>query len=200
MSEVDEKPISVFVAEDEAIIRLDIVETLKSLGFSVIGEASHGDEVEDQVRELLPDVALLDVQMPGKSGIEIAQTLTRERVCAVVILSAFSQDGLVQEAIDAGVGAYLLKPFQKTEVAVQIRVALARFADSQFLAGEVTTLQQRLSDRVILDRAKGVLIDQYAMGEAEAMKYLQRRAMNERRTVRLVAKDLLDGTIDVDDI
>lgn len=198
MSDNVDEPIEVFVAEDEAIIRLDIVETLKSLGFIVTGEASHGDEVEAQVRDLRPDVALLDVQMPGKSGIEIARTLTEDRVCAVVILSAFSQDSLVQEAIDAGVGAYLLKPFQKTEVAVQIKVALARFADSQTLAGEVTNLQQRLSDRVILDRAKGILIDKHAMGEAQAMKYLQRRAMDERRAVRLVAKDLLDGTITVD--
>lgn len=197
MSEHETEPIRVFVAEDESIIRLDIVETLNSLGFEVIGQSAHGDEVEAAVRELKPDVVLLDVQMPGRTGIEIAESLCADRVCAVVILSAFSQDGLVEEAIAAGVQAYLLKPFQKTEVAVAIRVGLARFYETQELVGELDTVQRRLSDRVLIDRAKGRLIDEHGMGESEAMKYLQRRAMNERRAARHVARDLLDGTISV---
>jgi len=185
----------VFVAEDEAIIRLDIVETLRSMGYDVVGEAARGDVAEQQIRELQPDVAILDIKMPGKTGIEVAQALTEDLVCAVVILSAFSQDGLVGEAIDAGVLAYLIKPFQRNEVAVQIEVARARHQQLKDLATEVETLNTRLSDRVLLDRAKGVLIDAHGLGEAEAMRFVQKRAMDERRSVREVAQDVLDGAL-----
>jgi len=187
--------IRIFVAEDEAIIRLDIVETLTSMGFDVVGQAARGDDAEDQIRELNPDVAVLDIKMPGKSGIEVARSLTDDLVCAVVILSAFSQRGLVDEAIEAGVLSYLIKPFQRNEIAVQIEVAQARHRQMKELAGEVDSLNTRLSDRVILDRAKGVLIDKHGMGEAEAMRYVQKRAMDQRRPVRDVASDVLDGTL-----
>ena len=187
--------IRVFVAEDEAIIRLDIVETLQSMGFDVVGQAARGDDAEQQIRELRPDVALLDVKMPGKTGIEVAQGLSDDLVCAVVILSAFSQQGLVAEAIDAGVLAYLIKPFQRNEVAVQIEVARARHQQLKDLADEVQLLNTRLSDRVLLARAKGVLIDSHGLGEAEAMRFVQKRAMDERRSVREVAQDVLDGVL-----
>lgn len=187
--------IRVFVAEDEAIIRLDIVETLTSMGFDVVGQAARGDHAETEIRELVPDVAILDIQMPGKTGIEVAQALTDDLVCAVVILSAFSQSGLVSEAIEAGVHAYLIKPFQRNEIAVQIEVAQARHEQMKELATEVTVLNQRLTDRVLLDRAKGVLIDQHGLGEAEAMRFVQKRAMDQRRAVRDVATDILDGSV-----
>jgi len=199
MSEPDKNDVGqgirVFVAEDEAIIRLDIVETLTSMGFDVVGQAARGDESETLIRELVPDVAILDIQMPGKTGIEVATGLTDDLVCAVVILSAFSQSGLVSQAIEAGVQAYLIKPFQRNEMAVQIEVARARHAQMKELAVEVDTLNQRLSDRVLLDRAKGVLIDQHGMGEAEAMRFVQKWAMDNRRAVRDVATDVLDGTV-----
>jgi len=199
MSEPDKNDVGqgirVFVAEDEAIIRLDIVETLTSMGFDVVGQAARGDESETLIRELVPDVAILDIQMPGKTGIEVATGLTDDLVCAVVILSAFSQSGLVSQAVEAGVQAYLIKPFQRNEMAVQIEVARARHAQMKELAVEVDSLNQRLSDRVLLDRAKGVLIDQHGMGEAEAMRFVQKWAMDNRRAVRDVATDVLDGTV-----
>ena len=186
--------IRVFVAEDEAIIRLDIVETLSSMGFEVVGQSARGDDAETQIRELVPDVAILDIKMPGRTGIEVARSLTNDLVCAVVILSAFSQRGLVEEAIDAGVLAYLIKPFQRNEISVQIAVARARHQQMKHLADEVDSLHQRLSDRVLLDRAKGVLIDNHGLGEAEAMRFVQKRAMDQRRAVRDVASDILDGS------
>jgi len=184
-----------FVAEDEAIIRLDIVETLTDMGFDVVGQAARGDEAEEQIRKLMPDVALLDIKMPGKTGIEVAQGLTKDLICAVVVLSAFSQQGLVDEAIDAGVLAYLIKPFQRNDVAVQIEVARARHRQMKDLAGEVDELSQRLSDRVLLDRAKGVLIDKHGLGEAEAMRFVQKLAMDQRRSVREVASEVLSGLL-----
>lgn len=187
--------IRVYVAEDEAIIRLDIVETLGSMGFDVVGQAARGDVAEREIRDLRPDVAILDIKMPGRTGIEVARALTDELVCAVVILSAFSQRGLVDEAIEAGVLAYLIKPFQRNEIAVQIEVARARYKQMKELAGEVEQLERRLSDRVLLDRAKGVLIDQHGMGEAEAMRFVQKRAMDERRAVRDIAAEILDGSL-----
>ena len=147
-----------------------------------------------QIRELLPDVAILDIKMPGRTGIEVARSLTDDLVCAVVILSAFSQRGLVEEAIDAGVLAYLIKPFQRNEISVQIEVARARHQQMKELADEVDSLHQRLSDRVLLDRAKGVLIDNHGLGEAEAMRFVQKQAMDQRRAVRDVASDILDGS------
>lgn len=188
--------IRVFVAEDEAIIRLDIVETLSSMGFEVVGQSARGDDAETQIRELVPDVAILDIKMPGRTGIEVARSLTNDLVCAVVILSAFSQRGLVEEAIDAGVLAYLIKPFQRNEISVQIEVARARHQQMKHLADEVNSLHQRLSDRVLLDRAKGVLIDNHGLGEAEAMRFVQKRAMDQRRAVRDVASDILDGSLE----
>ena len=188
--------IRVFVAEDEAIIRLDIVETLSSMGFEVVGQSARGDDAETQIRELVPDVAILDIKMPGRTGIEVARSLTDDLVCAVVILSAFSQRGLVEEAIDAGVLAYLIKPFQRNEISVQIEVARARHQHMKELADEVDSLHQRLSDRVLLDRAKGVLIDNHGLGEAEAMRFVQKRAMDQRRAVRDVASDILDGSLE----
>ena len=188
--------IRVFVAEDEAIIRLDIVETLSSMGFEVVGQSARGDDAETQIRELVPDVAILDIKMPGRTGIEVARSLTNDLVCAVVILSAFSQRGLVEEAIDAGVLAYLIKPFQRNEISVQIGVARARHQQMKHLADEVDSLHQRLSDRVLLDLAKGVLIDNHGLGGAEALRVVQRRAMDQRRAVRDVASDNLDGSLE----
>lgn len=190
-----ESATTVFVAEDEAIIRLDIVETLEALGFEVVGQCGRGDEAEELIRELQPQVAILDIKMPGRTGIEVARALTDDLVCAVVILSAFSQKPLVEDAVAAGVFAYLLKPFQRSELAVQIEVALARYRQLRDKAGEVEDLEQRLADRVILDRAKGVLIDKHGLSEADAMRFVQQEAMNQRRPVRDVAAEVLDGVI-----
>jgi response regulator NasT len=188
-------PITVAVAEDEAIIRLDLVETLRALEFDVVGECARGDEAEALIRELRPDVAILDVKMPGRSGIEVADALTADQVCAVVMLSAFSQRSLVEAAVNAGVYAYLLKPFQQSELAVQIEVALARYREMRDLSGQVDTLEQRLEDRVALDRAKGRLIDEHGLSERDAMRFVQKVAMDQRRPVRDVAEDVLAGRL-----
>lgn len=192
---VEASATTVFVAEDEAIIRLDIVETLEALGFVVVGQCGRGDEAEALIRELQPQVAILDIKMPGRTGIEVAKALTGDLVCAVVILSAFSQKTLVDDAVAAGVFAYLLKPFQRSELAVQIEVALARYNQLRDKAGEVEDLEQRLADRVVLDRAKGVLIDKHGLSEADAMRFVQQAAMNNRRPVREVATEILDGSL-----
>lgn len=186
---------TVFVAEDEAIIRLDIVETLEALGFDVVGQCGRGDEAEELIRDLKPQVAILDIKMPGRTGIDVAKALTDDLVCAVVILSAFSQKSLVEDAVAAGVFAYLLKPFQRSELAVQIEVALARYNQLRDKATEVEDLEQRLADRVVLDRAKGVLIDKHGLSEADAMRFVQQEAMNQRRPVRDVAAEVLDGAL-----
>lgn len=188
-------PIRVVVAEDEAIIRLDLIETLRSLEFDVVGECARGDEAEPLIRELRPDVAILDVKMPGRSGIEVADAVTADQVCAVVMLSAFSQRSLVEAAVNAGVYAYLIKPFQQSELAVQIEVALGRYRQIRDLSGEVDSLNQRLEDRVALDRAKGVLIDQHGLSEHDAMRFVQKAAMDQRRPVREVAEEVLAGRL-----
>lgn len=188
-------PISVYVAEDESIIRLDLVETLDVLGFQVLGHSGRGDEAERQIRHLVPDVAILDVKMPGQTGVELAESLMADRVCACVIVSAFSQQALIDAAVDAGVFAYLLKPFQRNELSAQINVALARFRQLSDLDDELRDVNQRLADRVVMDRAKGRLIDDYGLGEAEAMRFLQQAAMNQRRPVRDIATDVLAGDL-----
>jgi len=192
---VSSTKIRVVVAEDEAIIRLDLIETLRSLDFDVVGECARGDIAESVIRELQPDIAILDVKMPGRSGIEVANALTADQVCAVVMLSAFSQRSLVEAAVEAGVYAYLIKPFQQSELAVQIEVALARYRETRDLNSEIEDLNRRLEDRVALDRAKGRLIDQHGLSEHDAMRFVQKAAMDQRRSVREVAEEVLAGRL-----
>ena len=184
-----------FIAEDEAIIRLDLRETLETLGFDIVGESGRGDEAEIKIRELVPDVAILDIKMPGLSGLEVARSLSSDLVCAVVVLSAFSLSSLVEEAAEAGVMAYLLKPFQGSELAASIAVARARHRQMAELVAEKELLGQRLADRVVVGRAKGVLVDQQGMSEVDAMRFLQKVAMDGRRPVRDVAADVLSGAL-----
>lgn len=194
----DERPgagTTVFIAEDEAIIRLDLRETLETLGFDIVGESGRGDEAEIKIRELVPDVAILDIKMPGLSGLEVARSLSSDLVCAVVVLSAFSLSSLVEEAAEAGVMAYLLKPFQGSELAASIAVARARHRQMAELVAEKELLGQRLADRVVVGRAKGVLVDQQGMSEVDAMRFLQKVAMDGRRPVRDVAADVLSGAL-----
>lgn len=192
----DERPgagITVFLAEDEAVIRLDLHETLSDMGYLVVGETGRGDEAEDLIRALKPDLAILDIKMPGRTGVEVAESLSADRVCALVVLSAFSQLSLVEQAAEAGVLAYLLKPFQRSELAVSIGVALARHNEMVAMAGEVDQLERRLADRVLYDRAKGILIDQQGFSEADAMRALQKMAMDQRRPAREVAAEIIES-------
>jgi two-component system, response regulator PdtaR len=187
--------IRVVIAEDEAIIRLDLKETLEEEGYEVVGETGRGDKAVDLVRELRPDLAILDIKMPGMDGIEAARLITKDRICGVLVLTAFSQREVIEQARDAGALAYLVKPFQKTDLVPAIEVAIARFREMQALNGEVDALEEQLETRKSIDRAKGVLIDQCSMTESDAYGFIQRGAMNHRSTMKAVADMVISGEL-----
>jgi response regulator NasT len=187
--------VRVVIAEDEAIIRLDLKETLEEEGYVVVGETGRGDKAVDLVRDLRPDLAILDVKMPGMDGLEAARLISKDRICGVLILTAFSQREIVEEARDAGALAYLVKPFQKSDLIPAMEVALGRFKELQVLNGEIEELGEQLEARKTIDRAKGVLIDQHGMSEADAYGFIQRGAMNHRTTMRKVAEMIVAGTL-----
>lgn len=187
--------IRVVIAEDEAIIRLDLKETLEEEGYEVVGETGRGDKAVDLVRELRPDLAILDIKMPGMDGIEAARLITKDRVCGVLVLTAFSQREVIEQARDAGALAYLVKPFQKTDLVPAIEVAIARFKEMQALNGEVDALEEQLEARKAIDRAKGILIDQCSLSEADAYGFIQRGAMNHRSTMKAVADMVIAGEL-----
>ena len=189
-------------AEDEAIIRLDLKEILEAEGYEVVGETGRGDEAVDLVASQQPDLAILDIKMPGIDGIEAARRISANHRVAVLILTAFSQRNLIEEARDAGVAAYLVKPFQRGELVPAIEVAMARFEEYRAiedeharLSEEVATLEEKLETRRMVDRAKGVLMDRNAMGEADAFAFIQRTAMDRRARMQQVAQEVIDGTL-----
>jgi response regulator NasT len=185
----------IVIAEDEAIIRLDLREILEGQGYDVVGEAGRGDEAVALVRALRPDLAILDVKMPGLDGIGAARIITEERLAAVLVLTAFSQRDLVEDARDAGALAYLVKPFQERDLVPAIEVALARRAERVALEAEVADLKDRLETRKLLDRAKGRLMDVHGLDEQAAWRFLQTAAMNGRTTLGAVARAVLDGDL-----
>ncbi len=187
--------IRVVIAEDEAIIRLDLRETLEEEGYEVVGETGRGDKAVELARELRPDLAILDIKMPHMDGLEAAKIISGERICGVLMLTAFSQREVVEEARDAGALAYLVKPYQKSDLIPAIEVAIGRFRELQQLSGEVDALGEQLEARKVIDRAKGILIDQFAMNEGDAFTFIQRRAMSERSRMRDVADRILAGTL-----
>ena len=188
-----DQKVRVILAEDEAIIRLDLKETLEAEGYEVVGDTGRGDEAVRLVRELKPDVAILDIKMPGLDGIETAREISQERGAAVVILTAFSQRDLIEKARDAGVLAYLIKPFQSSELVPAVEIALARHREYQAISEQVDQLEERLEVRKIVDRAKGKLIDDQNITEAVAFDFIQKTAMAERKAMRVVAQEVLDG-------
>ena len=183
----------VVIAEDEALIRLDLKETLEEEGYQVVAETSRGDEVVALVREHRPDLAILDIKMPGGDGLTAASEITAERLAAVLILTAFSQRELVDRAREAGALAYLVKPFQRNDLVPAIELAIGRFEEMKALEEENKDLEQRLATRKIVERAKGLLMDDLDMKENDAFRWIQRRAMDERRTMKDVAAQILDG-------
>ena len=187
--------IRVVLAEDEAIIRLDLKETLEEEGYEVVGETGRGDEVVALVRSLAPDVAILDIKMPGLDGLSVARELTRDRVCAVLILSAFSQRELIEEARDAGALAYLVKPFQRSELVPALEVAIGRFREIRELSERSQSLEEQLAARKLIERAKGLLIDTCGLAESDAFSFIQRTAMTERTTMQAVAERVLAGEL-----
>jgi two-component system, response regulator PdtaR len=185
----------VVIAEDEAIIRLDLKETLEEEGYVVVGETGRGDQALELIRQLRPDIAILDIKMPGIDGLDVARSVTDERLCATLMLTAFSQRDLIESARDAGALAYLVKPFQKMDLIPAIEVAIGRFAEVRALADEVADLEARLAARKAIDRAKGRLMDDFAMTETEAFNFIQRRAMETRASMRSVAEAVVAGTL-----
>ncbi len=184
---------TVVIAEDEAIIRLDLRETLVDEGYDVIGETGRGDEAVTLVRNLHPDLVILDIKMPGMDGLEAARLITEDRLAAVLILTAFSQRDLIVQARDAGALAYLVKPFQRSDLVPAIEVALGRFAELRALQEQTTDLAERLASRKVLDRAKGILMDECGLGEHLSFRFIQTTAMAERSTMKLVAERIIAG-------
>ena len=183
----------ILIAEDEAIIRLDLKEMLEEEGFDVVGEASDGDAAIRLARERDPDLVIMDVKMPGMDGLTAAEKITEEDLSAVLILTAFSQKDLVQRAAEAGAIGYLVKPFQKSDLMPAIDIALARNAQLRAVKEEAKGLAEQLETRKVVDRAKGKLMDSEGMSESDAFRHLQKRAMDERRSMRDVAEELLKG-------
>jgi response regulator NasT len=188
-------PVRVVVAEDEAIIRLDLKEMLEEEGYEVVGETGRGDEAVELVRRLDPDIAILDIKMPGMDGIAAAREIAAERRAAVLVLTAFSQRELVTQAAGAGAIGYLVKPFQKSDLVPAIEVALARFAQVRALEGEVQSLEEQLETRKVVDRAKGLLMDRHGMSENEAFTFIQRTAMSQRVRMKAVAQQVVEGSL-----
>ena len=188
-------PVRVVVAEDEAIIRLDLVETLRAEGYDVVADTGRGDEAVELVAEHRPDVAILDVKMPGLDGIEATKAIAAERRAAVVILTAFSQRDLVEAATEAGAMSYLVKPYEPDDLVPAVELALARFREFRALEGQVADLADRLEVRKLVDRAKGKLMDDHQMSEQDAFSFIQSAAMSQRRTMRDVSGDILAGAV-----
>jgi AmiR/NasT family two-component response regulator len=181
----------VVIAEDEALIRLDLAEMLAEEGYEVVGQAGDGESAVALVEELRPDLAVFDVKMPKLDGISAAEQVATKRLAPVVILTAFSQRELVERARDAGAMAYLVKPFNKSDLVPAIEIALSRFTEIAQLESEVDDLTERLETRKLVDRAKGILQDKLGLSEPEAFRWLQKTAMDLRLSMRAVAEGVI---------
>ena len=186
------EPTRVLIAEDEALIRLDLKEMLEEEGYTVVAEVGDGQQAVDQARALEPDLVILDIQMPVLDGLAAAEQIASARIAPVIVLTAFSQRELVERARDAGAMAYLVKPFSKNDLVPAIEVARARFTEMSALDDEVKTLEERLEARKVVERAKGRLMADQGMTEAEAFRWIQRKAMNERTSMRALAQAILE--------
>ncbi len=182
----------VLVAEDEALIRLDLVEMLGEVGYDVAGEAADGQEAVDLTRTLRPDLVIMDVKMPRRDGIDAAAEIAGERLAPVVMLTAFGQRELVERARDAGAMAYLVKPFSAADLVPAIELAASRFAEIRALEAEVANLNERLETRKLVERAKNVLMQVKSLTEPQAFRWIQRAAMDRRTTMHAVARTVLD--------
>jgi two-component system, response regulator PdtaR len=188
----DEKPHRVLIAEDEALIRMDLAEMLREEGYEIVGEAGDGQEAVDLAERLKPDLVIMDVKMPRRDGIDAASEIASKRIAPIVILTAFSQRELVERARDAGAMAYLVKPFNISDLIPAIEVAVSRYSEIAALEHEVAQLSDRLETRKLVERAKGLLQSKQGMTEPEAFKWIQRAAMDRRTTMKRVAEVVLE--------
>lgn len=189
----------VVIAEDEAIIRLDLKETLEEEGYDVVGETGRGDEAVELVKDLEPDLAILDVRMPGLDGLAAAREISTTKKSAVLILTAYSQRDLIEQARDAGALAYLVKPFQRSELIPAVEIALGRHREMRALHDQTQSLEDQLETRKLVDRAKGILMDEFAMSESEAFDWIQKQAMNGRSKAKDVAEQVIEGSLRPDE-
>jgi response regulator NasT len=191
----DSTPVArrILVAEDEAIIRLDLAEMLGEAGFEVVGQASNGEQAVEMALSMRPDLVIMDVKMPVLDGISAAEQIGKERLCPVVMLTAFSQTELVERARDAGVMAYIVKPFTSTDVVPAINIALSRWGELKTLEAEVADLGERLETRKSVDRAKGVLMAKLKITESEAFRWIQKTAMDRRMGMKEVSDAVVAG-------
>jgi response regulator NasT len=187
---------TVLLAEDEALIRLDLKEMLEEEGYEVVGEAGDGEAAVRLARERGPGLVILDIKMPGMDGLTAAEQITDEGLAPVIVLTAFSQRELVERAARAGAMAYLVKPFQKSDVVPAIEVAVARYDELRALEREVADRDERLETRTLVDRAKGHLMDSYDMKEADAFRFLQKTAMDRRLRLAEVARLVAEGGLE----
>lgn len=187
--------VRVVIAEDEPLIRLDLRESLEEEGYEVVGEAGNGAEAIDLVRQLNPDVAILDIKMPEVDGLAAARDIVAERLAAVVILTAFSQRELIEQARDAGALHYLIKPFERRELVPAIELAIARFRELVALSDQTEALTEQLETRKVVDRAKGKLMDAHGLSEQDAFRFLQTTAMGSRSSMREIAERVIAGDL-----
>jgi two-component system, response regulator PdtaR len=181
----------IVIAEDEAIIRLDLREMLQEEGYEVVGEASSGETALNLVQELHPDLAILDIVMPGMDGLTAAAKINEGQLAAVLILTAFSQRDLVAKATESGAMAYLVKPFDRNDLVPMVELAIARWAEARALAAESKNLSERLESRKLVERAKGVLMETQGLSEQESFRLIQKLAMQRRASMRDVADQVL---------
>jgi two-component system, response regulator PdtaR len=188
----------VLVVEDEALIRLDLTEMLTEEGYVVAGEAADGEQAIELARSLRPDLVIMDVKMPKVDGIAAAASIVGERIAPVVMLTAFSQRDLIEQARDAGALAYLVKPFERSELVPAVEVALGRFKEIRALHDQTASLEEQLETRKVVDRAKGKLMDEFGLNENSAFAFIQKRAMSERVTMRAISQRVIDGDLKPD--
>ena len=185
------KRIRILIADDESLILMDLREMLTSLGYLVVGEANDGRSAVNMARELRPDLVIMDIKMPDMDGIEAAQVLTAEKVAPVLLLTAYSQQDLIERAKEAGVVGYLVKPFRESNLAPAIEITLSRFQEFQTVQKEVEDLKEALETRKIVDRAKGILMDSQGLTEQDAFRRLQKMSMNTRRPMKEIAEAII---------
>ncbi|MSY84375.1 MAG: response regulator [Actinobacteria bacterium] len=184
-------PRTVVIAEDEVLIRMDLAEMLAEEGYDVVGQAGDGARAIELAEELRPDLVILDVKMPVLDGISAAESIARQRIAPVIVLTAFSQRELVERARDAGAMAYLVKPFSQSDLVPAIEMALSRFAELRAVEAEVADLKEQLETRKVVDRAKGVLQEQLSLSEPEAFRWIQKTAMDLRLSMKQVAEGVI---------
>lgn len=184
-------PLKIVIADDESIIRMDLRELLEDAGHKVVGEAANGEKAVDLARKYKPDLVILDIKMPKMDGIAAAKIIDDEKIAPVLLLTAFSQPEIVEQATESGVLAYLVKPVQEANLFPAMEVAMSRWQEIQQLEDELLKIKGTLESRKTLDRAKGILMDAYNITESEAFRRIQKYAMSKRKTVREVAEAII---------